>query len=134
MSNHHAKPLPARHKDRLPKILVSTAVVVAFISLFSYEHQRFNRPWPSVAARVLEARVVVIGTEDHAYRAGSVLYRAEAHVSYEVNGTHFELWLPASNIDSDKAYLQIWLSQKKSKLCIVHWNPNNPADIEAILN
>jgi hypothetical protein len=50
-----------------------------------------------------------------------------------VNGKQFERWLPAGEINRDKAYLNFWLSQKSNKLCIVHWNPNNPSDIEAVL-
>jgi hypothetical protein len=133
MSNHHARPKPATGRDKLLAALVATAVVVAFVVGATLARKRFDQSWPSVTAHVLETRVVVVGTGEGGYGPGAIFYRVEAHVAYEVNGKRFDRWLPASDINRDKAYLELWLSQKKNKLCIVHWNPNNPSDIEAVL-
>src|ERR1700739_2853736 len=128
MANHHARPQPAQNPDRLLKILVPAAVVFVFAASLGIEHYRFDRPWPSVTARVLATRIVTLGAQDGYYR-GVILYRAEAHVIYQLNGKQMERWLPASGMHSDRVYLAFWLSQKKSKTCIVHWNPNNPSDV-----
>ena len=111
-----------------------TASILIVISLVAFMTKRFERPWPSVVGHVLETRVSAVASQDGGtLQAGLIMYRVEAHVTYEVNGEKFDRWLPASDIKSDKTYLEFWLSQKKNKLCIVHWNPGNPSDIEALL-
>jgi hypothetical protein len=138
MSNHHArlKP-PEKHKDRLFATFV-VAAILGILAVTFYEgflSQRSGQIWPSVTGHVLQTRIVLVGARGGgAYRPGIIDYRAEAHVAYDLNGVHHDEWLPASNVVSDKAYLEFWLSQKESKLCIVHWNPRNPADIEAVLS
>lgn len=134
MSNHHARPKPSNYKDSSLAMLVLIAVVFTFIGLWVFEKERVEAPWPSVAGRVLETRVAVVGSREGGYRPGVILYRVEAHVTYTVNGQAFDRWLPASDVYGDKADLEFWLSEKKDKLCIVHWNPKNPLDIEAVLS
>jgi hypothetical protein len=139
MSNHSAK-AKVRQKQTSETGLsmkIAIAVLVCLMITFPlYQHvlDHSSAGWPSVAAHVLETRITVVGTQDHAYRAGEIDYQVEAHVVYELNGIHHDGWLPASGISADRIYLQYWLSQRKSKLCIVHWNPHNPSDIEVVLS
>lgn len=104
------------------------------IALLAYTHRGVSQPWPSVTAQVLETRIIAVAAEEHPFGPGTILYRAQAHVSYQMDGKRIDRWLPASNTSRDRAYLQLWLSQRKSKTCMVHWNPRNPADMEAVLN
>jgi hypothetical protein len=113
--------------------LILVFVLISLATIMGHGH--FNRPWPSVTGHVLETRVAVEGTRDGGqFGPGVILYRVEAHVTYQINGQQFDRWLPASETDHDKAYLELWLAQKKNKLCIVHWNPDNPLDIEVVLS
>lgn len=138
MSSHHARIGKNQrwNSRRQVEAIGVTSVLIAILAIPFYEHfvnKHYARDWPSVTGHVLETRIVTLGSEDRAYRPGEILYRVEAHVVYKVNGEQFDRWLPASDINSEKTYLQFWLSQKKNKLCIVHWNPDNPSDIEALL-
>lgn len=133
MSNSYTKPRLVNQEDRLLRFFVPAAVLLVFIAFVVVVRYRSDRPWPSISAQVLETRIVTLGAVDATYRGGVILYRAEVYVSYELNGKEIRRWLPASDTYSDKGYLAFWLSQKKSKVCIVHWNPNNPSDMEAVL-
>lgn len=137
MSNHAARVRLKKSSEIGPSIKIAIVVLVCLMIIFPlYQHvlSHYSAEWPSVAAHVLETRIAIVGTQDHAYRPGEIDYQVEAHVIYELNGVHHDGWVPASNIVADRIYLQYWLSQRKSKLCIVHWNPRNPADIEAVLS
>jgi len=137
MSNHHVRPKRSpSHKDPFLATLL-VARILAILTIPFYERflsRRFDPTWPSVSGRVEETRIVIVGTRDHAYRPGEIDYRAEVRVVYGLNGISHDEWLPASNIVSDRAYLEFWLSERRSKLCIVHWNPRIPSDIEAVLS
>ena len=89
--------------------------------------------WPSVTGQVLETRIVVIPMLEHRYTPSEILYQLQVHVAYERNGAQSNTWLPVAKQSTDKAFLEFWLSQKKSKICSVRWPPKNPAYVEAIL-
>jgi hypothetical protein len=89
--------------------------------------------WPSVAGQVLETRIGVVTLVEHQYRPSEIVYQVQAHVTYERDGTDYNTWLPVSKLSTDKAFLEFWLSQKKSKICTVRWPPKNPTYTEAVL-
>jgi len=62
-----------------------------------------------------------------------IVYQVEAHVAYERDGTTNNAWLPVPKQSTDKAFLEFWLSQKKSKTCTVRWALNNPTYTEVVL-
>jgi hypothetical protein len=138
MSNHAAR--PKQKKSRRAQIswnifgVVFLVVAVASPLLVAHPWTKDERVnWPSVTGQVLETRIVVANQTEHQYQPGEVDYRVEAHVTYERAGIQHNTWLPASRPVSDKAFLEFWLSQKKSKTCTVRWPPKNPAAIEAAL-
>jgi hypothetical protein len=141
MSNHHARQAPPQRKSfRVPwvvalSILVSLMFVLPLIHLWWRQNSTPQDSWPSVGAHVLGTRIVTIGAFDGgSYHGGVIEYRAEAHVAYELNGVHRDEWLPASDISSDRLFLQFVLWQKKDKLCTVRWNPKNPSNAIAVLS
>ena len=106
--------------------------------IYAGQLKRWNRTpqadWPSVAAHVLDTRVVVVGTMEHANAPGEIDYRAEILASYDLNGEHHQEWLAASDEYSERwrASFRAW--RKKGSICIVRWNPRNPQDRIAVLS
>ena len=139
MSNHHAKPKRPVKRFLRPPWVVSLALLICAMAAFPvfYQWWRWNSApqadWPSVGARVLETRIVVVDVINHAYRGGEIDYRAEAHVAYDLDGVHHDEWLPASDVYSDKLSLQFLLWQKRNKLCTVLINPKNAKDKIVVL-
>ena len=138
MSNHTARAKPKKsiyfgfQRDDLLALIL--ACVIGLTLLIAYLWKRDTRAnWPSVTGQVLETRIVVVNLIDQRYRSGTIVYQAEAHVVYERDGVKQSTWSVASDQTSDKAFLEYWLSQKKSKTCTVRWPPDNPAYAEAVL-
>ena len=65
---------------------------------------------------------------------GEIDYVVEARVRYNKDGNLQDAWIRASEVFTSHAEIEFWLSQKKSKLCIVRWNPRNPSLIRAVLS
>lgn len=133
MSTFRAESTSEKRTDRLMTALLVALIVPLVLAAIVFRHPVVTRAWPTVTAQILETRVVAVGAEEHPFSAGTIRYQIEAHVTYDLRGKHFDRWLPASGIKRDKAYLESWLSQKKSKVCNVRWNPKNPSDAEAVL-
>jgi hypothetical protein len=122
-----------KHADRLLTILFVVFVVVLVLFVIAFRHPVVPQSWPMATARISGTRIVAVAAEEHPFQGGTVLYRVEAHVTYEMNGKRVDRWAPASGMKRDKPYLESWLSHKKQDSCLVRWNPQNPADVEAML-
>lgn len=133
MAPMSAKPRMVARGDRLVTFSFVVLIVPLVLAFLVFSHKDDQRQWPTAAAHVSETRIVAVAAEEHAFQAGSILYRVEAHVTYELKGKHVERWVPASGTKRDRAYLESWLSQKKRDSCFVRWNPKNPDDVEAVL-
>ena len=139
MSNHAARPRPKKsvyfgfERDDLAALIL--AFVIGLLLLILHPWNRDDRSnWPAITGHVLETRIGAVSLIDQRYRSGDIVYQVQAHVTYERNGTVYDAWLPVPKESTDKAFLEFWLSQKKSKICTVRWPPKNPAYAEAVLS
>jgi Protein of unknown function (DUF3592) len=138
MSNHAARPrlkksiyLGFERSDLAALIL---ALVIGLVLLGAHFWRRDSRlNWPSVRGQVIETRIAVLNIIEQEHQPGMIVYQVEAHVTYERDGKQYESWLPVPKRSTDKAFLEFWLSQKKSKACTVRWPPKNPSYVEAAL-
>lgn len=133
MLTMRAKPWREKRGDRLVTMLFVVLIVPLILAFFLFSHKDDKRPWPTATAHLSGTRIVAVAAEEHAFASGSILYRVEAHVTYEINGKRIDRWAPASGMKRDKPYLESWLSHKKQDSCQVRWNPQNPNDVEAVL-
>jgi hypothetical protein len=133
MPSMGAKSKAAVRGERLVTFLFVALIVPLVIGFIFFSHKEDKRPWPTATAHISGTRIVAVAAEEHPFQGGTVLYRAQAHVIYEMNGSPVDRWAPASGTKRDKAYLEFWLSHKKQDSCLVRWNPSNPDDLEAVL-
>jgi hypothetical protein len=133
MPSMSAKSRTAVRGDRLVTFLFFVVIVPLIIGFILLSQKEDKRPWPTATAHVSGTRIVAVAAEEHPFQGGTVLYRVEAHVTYEVNGKRVDRWAPASGMKRDKAYLESWLSHKKKDSCLVRWNPSSRDDLEAVL-
>jgi hypothetical protein len=122
-----------KRADKLMTILFVALIVVLVLFVIAFRHPLVTQSWPTAAAHISGTRIVAVAAEEHPFQGGTVLYRVEAHVTYEMSGKRVDRWAPASETKRDKAYLESWLSHKKQDACLVRWNPSNPDDLEAVL-
>jgi len=122
-----------KRADRLMTILFVALLVVLVLFVIAFRHPVVTQSWPTATAHISGTRIVAVAAEEHPFQGGTVLYRVEAHVIYEINGKRIDRWAPASGTKRDKAYLESWLSRKKQDSCLVRWNSQNPDDVEAVL-
>ena len=127
------KPWREKPGDRLVTFLLVVLIVPLIIGFMLLSHKDDKRPWPTATAHISGTRIVAVAAEEHPFQSGTVLYRVEAHVTYQMNGKRVDRWAPASGMKRDKPYLESWLSHKKQDSCLVRWNPQNPDDVEAVL-
>ena len=114
-------------------ILFVAFVVVLVLFVIAFRHPVVPQSWPTATAHISGTRIVAVAAEEHPFQSGTVLYRVEAHVTYQMNGKRVDRWAPAAGMKRDKPYLESWLSHKKQDSCLVRWNPRNPDDVEAVL-
>jgi hypothetical protein len=81
--------------------------------------------------QVLETRIAVAGTRD-SYYGGSILYRIEAHVRYDLHGLGQDRWMPASEVSSNRDTLALRLV-KPPGTCEVYWVPGHPENPQCLL-
>ena len=115
---------PTAKRNRLAEILVkvlATAAIGLIAVLFVLGRMpRFSTgPVETAAGAILETRINTMGHIDSGH-GGYTLYRIEAHVNYSVHGAVRERWLPASDLASDRATLQMRILQDP-KTCLVTW-------------
>ena len=138
MSNHAVRPRPKKSTylgfSRSAWAILILVFAIGLPLLVAHPWTKDDRlNWPSVAGQVLETRIGVVTLVEHQYRPSEIVYQVQAHVTYERDGTDYNTWLPVSKLSTDKAFLEFWLSQKKSKICTVRWPPKNPTYTEAVL-
>jgi hypothetical protein len=138
MSNHAARPRPKKliyfgfERDDLAALILAFLIgLVLLVVHFGVKDSRMD--WPSVTGEVLETRLKVVNLIEQQYRPSMIVYQVEAHIIYERDGNQYNAWLPVSKQSTDKAFLEFWLSQKKSRTCTVRWPPRNPASVEGVL-
>jgi hypothetical protein len=117
-------------------VALSIVLIIALPFFFLRHHFALTQHpgWNPTEVQVLGTRVVTVGARDsgNAY-AATFYYRAEAEVQYEANSKKYDLWLPASRTTSDRAELELWLSDKKARYATVLWNPKKPGEGEVKL-
>ena len=107
--------------------LAATLAVVLIVGFVM-----FGRTWrdfggtdrPGVVGRVLETRIAVAGTRESDY-GGSIWYRIDAHVQYDLRGQMQDRWIPASDSTTDRGLLLMKLAKRPST-CQVSWAPRHP--------
>ena len=115
-------------------MLLGGAGLVAIVGLIVWHPTlaASRADWPSARAKILATRISVVGAHE-SNRGGFATYRVEARVVYTSGGISRDAWVRASDVMSDRSWLEFWLSQRTSKTCTVRWNPHNPNDVEAVL-
>jgi hypothetical protein len=135
---------PARGKKRQSKpskieFLVAGFALLCVLALpFFFTRHHFalasRANWNPSEVQVVGTRIVTAyATDAGESHPATFYYRAEAEVRYQVDGKEFDVWLPASRTTADRAELQMWLSDKKSRLATVRWSPEKPGEGEVKL-
>lgn len=137
--NHHA-----RHKvpkaepisfGRIMALIVVAALGMAALLAWRQHLYRASIPdWPSAVGQVVGNRIVVVGTQERSYQPDAILYQAEVDVKYTRDGVQTTRWFPVYRVDSSRADVALWLESKKSKQCMIRWNPRNPEDVVVTLH
>jgi hypothetical protein len=108
-------------------LVFGIAIFAALIAVYSWQRNiRSKRAgWPSAQVPLSEFRtmpVQVLETQ-HGTR---VVYQAEAHVGYVVEGKQYRLWLPILSRSDSQQLLQFELSNLVKTSCYVHWDQARP--------
>jgi len=102
-------------------------IVAALIAIYSW--QRYFRSkragWPSARVSLSEFRTIPIQVLE-GQRGSDVVYQAEAHVGYVVEGKQYRLWLPILARSDSQQLLQFELSLLRNTSCYVHWDQAQP--------
>jgi len=102
-------------------------IVAALIAVYSW--QRYFRSkragWPSARVSLSEFRTIPIQVLE-GQRGSAVVYQAEAHVGYVVEGKQYRLWLPILSRSDSQQLLQFELSLLRNTSCYVHWDQAQP--------
>jgi hypothetical protein len=127
-----------RKTSKLELLVVALAIagILALPFLFTRHHfalaSRAN--WKPSEVQVVGTRIVTAyATDAGESHPATFYYRAEAEVQYQIDGKKFDVWLPASRTTADRAELQMWLSDKKSRVATVRWSPERPGEGEVKL-
>ena len=112
--------------------LSSAVLLVLFAALFVILNWVRSVPstYETATGKILEIRTVVDGTRDTGY-GGRILYGAEAHVQYLLNGRMQDRWLRASD-DLPRESLVLKLAAHPTK-CLVYWPPNHAENAKCSL-
>jgi hypothetical protein len=104
-------------------------IVAALIAIYSW--QRYLRSkrvgWPSARVSLSEFRTIPIQVLE-SQRGSDVVYQAEAHVGYVVEGKQYRLWLPILSRSDNKQFLQFELNLLRNTYCYVHWDQAQPGN------
>lgn len=112
-------------------IIVIACILIALyiFSLFSTGESPTDRE--NAAGTVLESQIVL----DHGSESflGSIgHYRIEVRVRYQRYGQIREVWMPTSDVTSDKGLLTLKLANSHG-ICDVHWSSFRPDSPECTL-
>ncbi len=130
MSHSHMRTvqsIPKRHLWAEGVLTVSILAIVAFLFLYPLLIPLFTEPidqyHETARGTILESRIVPVGIMN-GLRGGSIVYRIEARVSFSIQGTVQERWIPVQ-YDFPREYMVAKLSQKP-RACEVYWVPGHP--------
>jgi hypothetical protein len=80
-----------------------------------------------VSSNITEIRVVPFSTRDAGQaHTAAIYYRAEAHAKFDQSGRQYDEWLPASQVTSSRAELELWLSKTTDSPAIVYVSTKDP--------
>jgi hypothetical protein len=102
-------------------------IAAALIALCSWQRNVRSKKegWPSVQVPLSEFRTTPVQVLES--QSGThVVYQAEAHVSYVVEGKRYRLWLPILSRSDSQQLLQFELSNLRKTSCYVHWDEGRP--------
>jgi hypothetical protein len=102
-------------------------IVAALIAIYNWQRYFDSKPagWPSARVSLSEFRTIPIQVLE-GQRGSDVVYQAEAHVGYVVEGKQYRLWLPILSRSDSKQLLQFELSLLRNTSCYVHWDQAQP--------
>jgi hypothetical protein len=110
------------------QLVVSTlAICAGLIAIYSWnKHLRSQRAeWPEAQVPVSEFHTILTQVYE-SNRGTHIVYQAEAHVSYVVEGKHYDPWLPILSPSDSRQFLQLEMNNVKTKPCYVHWDQERP--------
>jgi hypothetical protein len=110
------------------QILAFGIVIFAgLIALYSWQRNvRSKRArWPSAQVPLSEFRTMPVQVLE-GQRGTHVVYQAQAHVGYVVEGKQYRQWLPILSRSDSKQLLQFELSLLRNTSCYVHWDQAQP--------
>lgn len=85
------------------------------------------KDWDISKARVLETRITKQGYRDVGNaRSAAIYYRGEAHVIYIADDRQYDLWLPATEVTTDRNWIALQMSRWSDSSAYVKWNPSKP--------
>ncbi len=87
--------------------------------------------YESVQGKVLETRIVIVPTGESAM-GSYAYYRIEAHVAFDMNGEKLDRWIPASDVNTSRAELELQLVDRP-RTCLVSWSPRHPENAHCSL-
>ena len=104
-------------------------IVAALIAIGTWQRysQLKRASWPSARVSLPEFRTIpVLVLEGE--RGSHVIYQAQAHVSYSVEGKQYNVWLPVLSRSDNQKLLELELNVLRNASCYVHWNQTQPKD------
>ena len=104
--------------------LVVVALLVGLYGARRYFQSERER-WPSAQVPLSEVRTRLVQVLE-SQRGTHVVYQAEAHVSYIVEGKQHRLWLPILSRSDSQQTLQFELRELRNASCYVHWDQEQP--------
>jgi hypothetical protein len=104
--------------------MVIAVSLVAIYGLQRYFRLRQER-WPSAQVPLSEVRTRLVQVLE-SQRGTHVVYEAEVHVSYMVEGKLYRLWLPILSRSDNEQLLQFELRKLQKTSCYVHWDQQQP--------
>jgi hypothetical protein len=129
MSHSHAKvtgAFPSAPRRLWLEVIFGLAFfgLAAVATLFITTDRESNHDFFTSTGTILESRIVVDSMRESGF-GGAILYRIEAHVTYDLDGRQQDRWLPASEVTTARPLLAARLASNP-KTCMVYWRPNHP--------
>jgi hypothetical protein len=108
-------------------LVFGIAIFAALIAIYRWQRnsQSKRAGWPSAQMPLSEFRTIPVQVLE-GQRGTHVVYQAQAHVSYVVEGKQYTLWLPILSRSDDQQLLQFEMSNLRKASCYVHWDQARP--------
>jgi hypothetical protein len=115
------------YASKLQIFVFGIVIFAAMIAIYSWRRNiRSKRTgWPSAQIRLSEFRTMPVQVLE-SQRGTHVVYQAQAHVSYVVEGKQYRLWLPILSRSDSQQLLQFEMSNLRETFCYVHWDEERP--------